>query len=64
MAKKGQLIQICISTLPDGANGYPAANFKFKATFTPGEVKEQEVVKKTAFTVTNAVWLQSTKKAE
>ena len=51
-AKKGQLIQICVSTLPDSNNSYPAANFVFKATFEAGEVKEQVVVKKTDFTVT------------
>ena len=51
-AKKGQTVQICISTLPDGTNSYPAANFTFKATFTAGEVTDQEVVIKTNFTVT------------
>ena len=39
-AKKGQKIQVCISTLPDDSGTYPAGTFKFKATFTPGEVKD------------------------
>ena len=39
-AKKGQKIQVCISTLPDDSGTYPAGEFKFKATFTPGEVKD------------------------
>ena len=51
-AKKDQLVQICISTLPDGSNNYPAANFKFKVTFTAGEVTDQNVVVLTDFTVT------------
>ena len=39
-AKKGQKVQVCISTLPDDSGTYPAGKFKFKATFTAGEVKD------------------------
>ena len=51
-AKKGQLIQICISTLPDSNNNYPAASFKFEASFEAGEVKEEEKIETTDYTVT------------
>ena len=51
-ARKGQRIQICISTLPDSENSYPAATFKFLATFTAGEVKDVVIQKNTAYTVT------------
>lgn len=50
-AKKGQKIQVCVSTLPDGNNSYPAAEFKFRAVFTPGEVKDAEKVQMTDFSV-------------
>lgn len=51
-AKAGQKIQICISTLPDDSNSYPAADFTFRAEFTKGEVKEEEKIPTTDFTVT------------
>ena len=51
-AKKGQTVQICISTLPDKNGSYPAATFKFNAAFTAGQITEQEQVKMTDYTVT------------
>ncbi len=51
-AKKGQLVQLCFSTLPDSNYGYPAANFKFKATFVAGEVNDQDAVVLTEYMVT------------
>ena len=51
-AKKGQTVQVCVSTLPDGNNSYPAGNFKFKVSFTPGVIQDQVVEQKTDYTVT------------
>ena len=51
-AKKGQKIQVCISTLPDDKGGYPGATFKFNAAFTAGQIAQQEQVKMTDYTVT------------
>lgn len=51
-AKKGQKIQICVSTLPDSNNAYPAATFTFDALFTAGEVEDAEKVEETEYTVT------------
>lgn len=51
-AKKGQKIQVCISTLPDDKGAYPAANLKFNAAYTEGEVVEEEKEKTTDYTVT------------
>lgn len=51
-AKKGQKIQVCISTLPDDKGAYPAANLKFNAAFTEGEIAEEEEEKTTDYTVT------------
>ena len=51
-AKKGQLVQICVSTLPDNTNNYPAGYFTFEAVFEEGEVKEQEVIIKIPYNVT------------
>ena len=45
-AKKGQLIQLCFSTLPDENGSYPAANLRFNAAFTAGEVTDTEAEKK------------------
>lgn len=50
--KKGQTIQVIISTLPDDSNSYPAASFRFLAEFAAGEVEETEDVEKIAYTVT------------
>ncbi len=51
-AKKGQTVQVCISTLPDDKGGYPAATFKFNASFVAGQITEEEQVKTTEYTVT------------
>jgi len=51
-AKKGQKLQVCISTLPDDKGTYPAANLKFNAAFTEGEIKEEEKEQTTDYTVT------------
>lgn len=51
-AKKGQLIQLCFSTLPDENGSYPAANLRFNAAFTAGEVTDTEEEKKLDYTVT------------
>ena len=50
--KKGQTVKVCISTLPDKNGSYPAATLKFNATFTAGQITEQEEVKLTDYTVT------------
>ena len=52
LAKKGQLIQITIGALPDDTNSYPAATFRFKATFTGHEIQEAEKIPMTDYTVT------------
>lgn len=51
-AKKGQKILVCISTLPDDKGVYPAANMKFNAVFTEGEITEEEQEKTTEYSVT------------
>jgi len=51
-AKKGQTVQVCISTLPDDKGSYPGATFKFNAAFTAGQIAEQEQIKTTDYTVT------------
>lgn len=50
-AKKGQTVQVCISTLPDKNGSYPSATFKFNAVFTGHEIKEEEAVPMTDYTV-------------
>ncbi len=50
--KKGQTVQVCISTLPDEKNTYPAGTFKFSAVFTSHEIKEEEVIPTTTYSVT------------
>ena len=51
---KGQQMQFSIGTMPDGSNGYPAGTFRMKATFTAGELEEEEVevVEKIAYALT------------
>lgn len=50
-AKKGHKILVCVSTLPkDGA--YPGGTFKFNATFTAGDLGDEEEVEATDYTVT------------
>ena len=49
--KKGETVQICISTLPDKNGSYPSATFKFNAAFTSHEIKEEEQVPMTDYTV-------------
>ena len=51
-AKKGQTVQVCISTLPNDKGSYPAATFKFNAAFTAGQITEEEQAKLTDYTVT------------
>ncbi len=51
-AKKGHTVQVCISTLPDKNNSYPAGEFRFLAIFDNHEIKEEEKVPTTDYTVT------------
>ena len=51
-AKKGQLIQISMGTLPNDTNSYPGGTFRYKATFTSHEIKEEEKIPMTDYTVT------------
>lgn len=51
-AKKGQKVQFSVGTLPDSTNSYPAGSFKFKASFTAHEIKEEEKIPMTDYTVT------------
>lgn len=51
-AKKGQVVQVIVATLPDDSNSYPAADFHFLAEFTAGEIEEEEKVEKATYTVT------------
>ncbi len=49
--KKGQTVEICISTLPDSRNNYPAGNFKFLAKFGEGEEGNEPVVEMADYSV-------------
>lgn len=51
-ARKGQTVQLIVSTLPDENNSYPAASFKLLASFAAGEIKEEEKVETIPYTVT------------
>lgn len=51
-AKKGQTIQVIVSTLPDENNQYPAASFRFDAVFEAGEIKEEEKVEQLEYKIT------------
>jgi len=51
-AKKGQTVQVILSTLPDESNMYPAASLNLRASFEAGEIEDEEKVEKIAYTVT------------
>lgn len=51
-AKKGQTIQVIVSTLPDDSNMYPAAAIKLLPSFEAGEIGDDEQEEKLAYTVT------------
>ena len=50
-AKKGQTVQFIASTFPDDSGNYPAATMKFLASFSAGEIKEEEKVETVPYTV-------------
>ncbi len=51
-AKKGQVVQFSVGTLPDSSNVYPAGSFTFKAEFKEGAVEEEEEVETMTYAVT------------
>ena len=51
-AKKGQVIQVCVGTLPDSTNSYPAGYFVFEASFAAGQVADNQQEKTLDYTVT------------
>lgn len=51
-ARKGQTVQLTVSTLPDGSGSYPAGTFKLLASFAAGEIEEEEKIEKIPYTVT------------
>ncbi len=51
-AKKGEKIQFSVGTLPGESGSYPAGSFRFKATFMSHEIKDEQTVPTTDYTVT------------
>lgn len=51
-AYAGNLIRVIISTLPDSSNTYPGATFRMNASFTAGELEEEEKVELLNFAIT------------